>query len=809
MTNYEQFLASLEAFVTDSDTGQANRNEATTRLHLIDRLFFDCLQWQRPDVILEDSHAGAYADYVFTRDRRTLIVEAKREGTYFTIPIGTQRLDISIPALVRGNEALADALRQVTGYCQRRGVPLGVVSNGHQLVCVMANRSDGVPPLEGRALVFESPAVMRSSSLDLWNALSPQAVQDRAPHRRLLGNVHAALPQKLSAALHGYPGIKNRNVFQAELQTVSELVLEDVASHRGIEAVFLRECYCKSGALSQYSLISKELLQARYSALFGPTDPGPAITPIASRDGVATDLLADPVSSRPILIIGDVGVGKTSFIRNLIKVEASAIFDNAIGLYIDLGTQAILTQDVRAFILNDITRQLREDHGIDVQENGFVRDVYRAELLRFRAGIYSSIIVTDPDLFRVKELEFLEAMLGDKEHHLRSSVQRIATSRHKQVVVFLDNADQRDDTVQQTVFLIAQELAARWHATVFMTLRPETFHRSLKVGAISGYHPKAFTVLPPRIDRVITARLEFALRIARGEIPVESLRGVRVHLAKLEALLKCFLISLRTNQELIECLDNVAAGNVRLALDLVRDFFGSGHIDTRKIVELVENDRSYVVPLHEFLRAVIYGDGVYYDPSRSSVANLFDLSTSDPAEHFILPTLISVLHQWTGPGAEDGFVEAPRVYERMQGFGYSVEQIDVAVVRAHSRKLVESAGRRLPADDEMPSAMRATTAGVYHVQRLSKMFTYLDAIAVDLPVLEASIRDNIHDAHSIQERLARAVVLRGYVDKVWDTVKDRRLPFNWPATSHELAEEMRGIRDRVEARAAQTNLLPS
>jgi hypothetical protein len=56
-----------------------------------------------------------------------------------------------------------------------------------------------------------------------------------------------------------------------------------------------------------------------------------------------------------------------------------------------------------------------------------------------------------------------------------------------------------------------------------VALRPETFYRSLKIGALSGYHPKAFTISPPRIDRVIEKRLRFALRLTSGEIPIELL----------------------------------------------------------------------------------------------------------------------------------------------------------------------------------------------------------------------------------------------------------------------------------------------
>ncbi len=60
---------------------------------------------------------------------------------------------------------------------------------------------------------------------------------------------------------------------------------------------------------------------------------------------------------------------------------------------------------------------------------------------------------------------------------------------------------------------------------VFVCLRPETVHRTKKVsGALSGYHTKAFTIAPPRIDEVILKRLVFAQRIASGEIVLTVLK---------------------------------------------------------------------------------------------------------------------------------------------------------------------------------------------------------------------------------------------------------------------------------------------
>jgi hypothetical protein len=469
-------------------------------------------------------------------------------------------------------------------------------------------------------------------------------------------------------------------------------------------------------------------------------------------------------------------------------VEAPDVFENAVLLYLDLGTQATLG-DLRTFVLDEILRQLRVQFDTDIEAGPFVRDVYRADLARFASGIHGVLQKSNPGLYLQKEIEFLEAKLANKQEHIRQAIHRLASSHRKQVIVFLDNSDQRDDPIQQEAFLIGQEIATHWSATVFLSLRPETFYRSTKSGALSGYHPKAFTVFPPRIDRVLEKRLEFALKITRGTITVRSLRGIGVKLKNLESVLLALRDTLQQSHELVEFIDNIVAGNVRLALDLVRDFLGSGHVDTQKIVDKYERTGSYLIPLHEFLRAVIYGDNNHYDPARSPIANLFDISTLDHREHFLLPILLSTVHQWSGPGQENGFVETGRVYERLQGLGFTADQIDAAVVRAHSHKLLETSARRSPqTGTPMPLALRVTTTGAYHVERLCQMFSYIDAIAVDLPILLQDVRDRVHDAHSLVQRADRASILTEYLDTVWGSVTSGH--FDWPYASQALKRDM-------------------
>jgi hypothetical protein len=196
-------------------------------------------------------------------------------------------------------------------------------------------------------------------------------------------------------------------------------------------------------------------------------------------------------------------------------------------------------------------------------------------------------------------------------------------------VFFLDNADQRDEEVQQQAFLNAQELAEHWPALVFVTLRPETFHVSRRFGSLSGYHAKAFTISPPRVDRVIRKRLEFAVRITSGELPIQQVANLGLRLDTLDGLMRVFLHSLDANADLATCLVNISGGNVRLALDLVRQFFGSGHINTEKIYAIYRDQGSYTIPLHEFLRAVIYGDTRYYDSDRSPLTQTPKTATAE------------------------------------------------------------------------------------------------------------------------------------------------------------------------------------
>ena len=148
-----------------SNVNNDTLNEATTRLHLIDRLLFDCLGWNREDCKTEERINGQYIDYSFYCPSCFLIVEAKREGVYFELPVGKEHLEYNISFFSRRIKGVGSAIKQAIGYCQSHGVPYGVVCNGHQLIVFIGSRSEGCPPLEGRSLFFDSLEAMERNFL--------------------------------------------------------------------------------------------------------------------------------------------------------------------------------------------------------------------------------------------------------------------------------------------------------------------------------------------------------------------------------------------------------------------------------------------------------------------------------------------------------------------------------------------------------------------------------------------------------------------------------------------------------------------
>ena len=804
MDIYEQSREKLDTLKAEFKlTEKKSLNEANTRFKFIDRLLMECLGWCRDDILCEDNYQKKYTDYTLSLFRSVAVLEAKKSGDYFELPAGINNLFQPIKSVYKDNKNLKSAIDQVKGYCNDRGIQVAIVSNGWQFLAFVANRNDSIPPLEGKVLVVPSLEIFLNEFKEVWNCLSKNGFEEEYLVKKLIGKTERELPSKLSASIHQYPGIKNRNPFQADLEIISDLVLEDVIKEKDLEKDFLRNCYCKSGALSNYSLVSKEILSTRYDYLFAVGDKKSTLAQVATRKGLSgelTDLFSNSLSKRPILLLGDVGVGKSTFIDYLRFVEASSVFEKAISFKIDLGSKAIISYDIKKAIINVLRTQLDEFNGIDIEDDDFVRHCYYVELEKFKKSVkVKRLYDIDPEKAIEKEIEFLTEKVEEEVEHLKKSLEYICKSQQKQLIVFMDNCDQRSDKDQEAAFLISQEFASTWPMIVFISLRPETFHRTKKEsGALSGYHTKAFTIPPPRLDEVVRKRLEFAQKITSGEIALSSLKA-QTNFSKLHQLIEVFLYSLDTNRELLTFLNNTSNENIRKAIEIIKKFFGSGHVDMEKILDIYNDSGKYLIPLHELLRSVIFSDNIHFSPTNTEIINVFDVRYYNSNEHFILLLLISLLDDYSKNSRNSGFVSIPETYSYLQGVGFTPPQIDSVLNFAYAKKMFEISQKGDKLDTEIQELqIRATNLAIYHLHFLIKSFTYIDAIIVDTPIIDSTYRGNIPNTMNIKNRIDRAIIFKEYLDKQWEKSNITSNYFNWQQFSGDLSYDIKKITRRID-----------
>jgi len=775
MSDCENALKEIVELFRDSDK---IRNEAQTRHHIINKIIYNVLDWPEDQVEVEDYEQKTFTDYELGKPRQ-VIIEAKREGRTFEIPAGLSKKNIiDISSLLKSNEDLKGAIEQVQLYCSTRGTPIAIATNGHQYISFIASNQNGCSPLEGKALVFDSLENMLENFTLVWNMLSYYGVKEQRLIKYLSSDA-SGIPNKLSSYLTMYPKVRYASDIQTSLRQISELIIQDALESKDVEELFYQRCYCESGALSRYALLSKEMLQARYAALFSDSEVSPQISsvkPDRNQQSLDPSIMAEALSKRPIVLIGDVGVGKTSFVKNLIYSSAFKEFNEAIYIYIDLGSSATLSDNLQKFILNEIEGQLLNKYETDIAELKFIRGVYSREIQRFSSGVWGGLRETNREKYDEKQLEMLADKINSKDEHLKNSINHISRQTKRQVIICLDNADQRDFETQQRAFVISQELAKEWNSLVFISVRPQTFFKSKSSGALTAYPHKVFTIAPPRIDHVLDKRLQFALEMSEGKVPLERAEFVRINIKNLSIFIKVLLDSLRSNKALGEFIENITGGNVRQALSFITGFIGSPNVEAEKIIRTYEEKGRYQVPVHEFSKQALLGEFSHFDPNTSLAMNLFDVSIADESEHFLVPMIVALLSEKNDIQDRDGFCGTPKIIEEMQLLGYIPEQTENALRRATNKKLIETSQRFTFDEDEtgligdMPNKFRTTSIGQYHLKRWISDFAYLDAMLFDTPIFNPEVVNDMRascESFAIEERYKRAMAFKTYLTSVW------------------------------------------
>ncbi|HWK88147.1 MAG TPA: hypothetical protein VNQ34_11660 [Xanthobacteraceae bacterium] len=779
--------ARLEKIISDFPADSPHWNEAQNRFQFIDRLLVECLGWEKPFISVEHyDESGGRADYILGKNPPSAVLEAKREASYFKFPPSAQPNGIrKLEPLIEACPVFKSTITQVIPYCAMIGAPLAIVCNGPQLAIFQA-QVIGYPPLEGDCFIFNGFQNYLSHFPQLWSLLSPEGIGENRAYRDLSLHRNPRIPPKASIAIPEPMRYRYRSDFQENLRNLSSLLLEELGESDDLKESFYKECYVPIDANNRHLLLSKKIISERYKRVGADGIAPLALDKTAKVDEkgnlqINDEALLTAGATKPIVVVGDVGVGKTSFFENL--YEQLDVGDKA-GTYfihINLGFKANLSLDLKQYVISEIASVLNHNYSVDIHSAEFAHAIYHSKLVEFDKSVRGSLKNIDPTAYEKEKIAYLMELMAQQDRHLHAALAHLAHGRSKQIILVIDNADQRNFEIQQDAFLIGQELAATKNMLVFVALRPSTFFLSKNTGALSGYQNKVFTISPPPADEVLIKRISFALRVAEGQSSPERFDGIRLRLVNIVYFLKATLRAIRSNDSIKQFLSNITGGNTRSVIELITGFCGSPNVDSEKIVKIESEEGDYKIPLHEFTKHALLGEYAYFNPLSSFVGcNIFDVSSADFREHFLSSLIIAFLSSNNGVRDNDGFVKGQHIISECSGHGFLAEQTRAALRRLATKRLIETPHAHyrevsVP-DHELPEQFhfRATSIGIYHIRYWAGTFTFLDAVSIDTPIFDPTSRGDIHllaSSFDINDRLKRSNIFRGYLKSQWQQAR--------------------------------------
>lgn len=140
---HQQWVANKDSIETEQDT----------RLQIIDRMLIEVLGWHRIDIRTEPSVDSGYVDYLLQSDHRNRFVVEAKKADRLLVDTRNPRCN-SYKANGPALESARQGLNQARRYCGDTGVIFSALTSGFEWIAYWAVRTDGVPPGDGKAIVF-------------------------------------------------------------------------------------------------------------------------------------------------------------------------------------------------------------------------------------------------------------------------------------------------------------------------------------------------------------------------------------------------------------------------------------------------------------------------------------------------------------------------------------------------------------------------------------------------------------------------------------------------------------------------------
>ena len=752
--------AVIEAFKKFGNTRRISEpNETETRCELIDQIL-TAIGWESGSFAREvGTGTSDYVDYELPRSTHpTLVVEAKRSGASFVLDeakfeAGRTR---SLATLLRiGGKSLKDALKQAAGYCNDRAIPYACVTNGYQWLFFRGLSSEAQSWNEGRVIVFPSSEALIANFDQFLACLAPHKIASSELPRLLARPTTQEIPRSIIPLERL---TLRRKSASDELLDLRRVIGQQFFAqiHGSDRTKMLSKCYVEPGGRPDFNHSLQRLLDDTLSS----NEIGGGDVYQGNTKAFVNQLQSLDVSGTvnyPILVVGNVGVGKTTFLyRTLASLrevsnEASANEkeadyktkgDAAMFAYVDLESQGNLEsfddQEVQrqtaVKILENITQSAiatlkkRDDvsessrNEADPDNETTLRTMLRNRLSKERNSA-ESYFNKNPGKWEDKEYEIIQEYRRDAItflihyiRHLRARFKRRDDLKYP-ILLVLDNLDQASSQYQRCIYSLALRLAKETPAVIIVSIREDTFSEGRQPKGFLSSSPLEFVfhVQAPALDQLLRQRAKYIRHcIEHNNLP-KGLKNSSEEVTKVADTLTNGLLNPPRNG--LEVVSALSGHNTRSALRIVREFISG----TALLTSIQEPTVDYM------LEALIATAGQM--DHQLDLKKLFDADPHVPPLHALRLRLLGY-YSWAYEVHPDRSLleDTESIVAKFSAWGYPPHIVEQALQALRSQGLLTSTKQE---NSEMVSTrMSISSVGYAHIARLTLQKVYRTTMAL-------------------------------------------------------------------------------
>ena len=442
-----------------------------------------------------------------------------------------------------------------------------------------------------------------------------------------------------------------------------------------------------------------------------------------------------------MLLIGNVGSGKTTFIRYFKNVflenNHQDLATKCEWIFINMNSAPVSQNEIYNWLRNRIIESIVEEHpGIDFDDFSIIKKVFKHEIMQFDKGI-GSLLKPDDTEYNKELYRLLNDKMQDTKSYLSSLLTYLRENYNKIPIIVLDNCDKRNKEEQLLMFEVSQWLRTQYKCIVILPMRDTTYDLYKSEPPLDTVvRDLVFRIDPPDLLKVLQARLDYITRITEQtsitSYTLENNMRVEVKRGELIEYFKLIMVAIRKDRWITDIFYRLTNKNIRNGIQIFEDFCKSGHMKTSDILAMRVLGAEAQVPTFKFINVLLRKNRRYYKGDESNFINLFGSDYNDDfPDPFIRLDILSWLQNQSsieGPTGDKGLHAMSKLEQYMQILGHNSDVVQRELMYLIKKGLVYSETIKPPLKEN--DLVKIAIPGSLHLNMLAHI-AYLAACAED------------------------------------------------------------------------------